>query len=303
MDEVEDTAVEPVETVGQRLRAAREAQGLSVEDIAATTRIPTRHLESLETSDWDALPAPTYSMGFAKSYAAAVGLDRAEIADQLRGEMGGLRPVYQQPELFEPADPKRAMPKGLVLGALAALVVVALLLTWLSNRDLADNSAQSADNAAAGPVTAAPIAPAPVVITANETAWIDVRDGQTILKQGELAAGQSFEVPANAIAPTLSTAKPESLRISIGTADAPPVGAPGTKVEGVSLKADDLMKGPPPAAAPAAAAPPPVASPAPAPRSAPTRRSQPRTTTPAKPAPAAISPAASPPPPTTNTAG
>ncbi|MEO7503692.1 MAG: RodZ domain-containing protein [Sphingomicrobium sp.] len=293
MDEDEVSAVE---TVGQRLRAAREAQGLTVEEIAATTRIPTRHLESLEASDWAALPAPTYSMGFAKNYAAAVGLDKAEIAEQLRGEMGGVRPAQQPPpELFEPADPKRTMPKGLVLGALAGLILVALLLTWLSNRDLADNSPQPADNVAA-PAAAAPIAPPPVVITASEAAWVDIRDGQTILKQGELAAGQSFEVPATAIAPTLSTAKPEALRISIGTADAPPIGTAGNKVDNVSLKSADLMKGPPPAAAAPA-----VTAPAPAPAATrPTPRPVARRT---KPAPAKTPAAATPPATTTPPAG
>ncbi len=302
MDEEEVSAVE---TVGQRLRAAREAQGLTLEEIASTTRIPTRHLESLEASDWDALPAPTYSIGFAKNYAAAVGLDRAEIAEQLRGEMGGLRPALQPPpELFEPADPKRTMPKGLVLGALAALILVALLLTWLSNRDLSDNSPQPADNAAAAPVTATPVATPLVVITASEAAWVDIRDGQTILKQGELAAGQSFEIPANANAPTLSTAKPEALRISIGTADAPPIGAAGTKVDNVSLKAADLMKGPQPAATPAASPPPPVARPEPRP-SRPHRTTL-RATTPTRtptPNPATVGPTPSPPPPVGNTTG
>src|SRR5438105_3469498 len=57
-----------VPTVGERLRAAREEKGLSLEDIAAQTRIPRRHLESIETAEWDALPAPTYTTGFAKSY-------------------------------------------------------------------------------------------------------------------------------------------------------------------------------------------------------------------------------------------
>ena len=73
---VEDEGL-PV-SVGERLRGAREAAGLSLEDIATSTRIPTRHLESLETSDFSRLPAPTYTIGFAKSYAAAVGLDRAD---------------------------------------------------------------------------------------------------------------------------------------------------------------------------------------------------------------------------------
>src|ERR1700757_5262696 len=78
-------------TVGERLRTAREEKGLSLEDIAAQTRIPRRHLESLERGEWESLPAPTYTTGFAKSYASAVGLDRTEIGDQLRAEMGGQR--------------------------------------------------------------------------------------------------------------------------------------------------------------------------------------------------------------------
>ena len=49
MDEIEETHLP---SVGEQLRAAREQKGLSLEDIAAQTRIPRRHLESLEESDW-----------------------------------------------------------------------------------------------------------------------------------------------------------------------------------------------------------------------------------------------------------
>src|SRR5689334_6960588 len=119
-----------VPTVGERLKAAREEKGLSLEDLAAQTRIPQRHLESLETSDWDKLPAPTYTTGFAKSYATAVGLDRAEISEQLRAEMGGTRPMTPMAEVFEPADPARTMPKSLVFGAVAAVVLLIVVMTW-----------------------------------------------------------------------------------------------------------------------------------------------------------------------------
>ena len=81
MEEFEET-VAP--SAGEQLRAAREAKGMSLEDIASQTRITRRHLESLEQSNWEALPAPTYTIGFAKSYATAVGLDRTEIGNQLR---------------------------------------------------------------------------------------------------------------------------------------------------------------------------------------------------------------------------
>src|SRR4029450_14114732 len=96
----EEEAVEVV-TVGQRLKEAREAKGISIEDIAAQTRIPTRHLASLEASEWDKLPPATYSIGCAKNFASAVGLDRNEIGEQLRAEMGGARQTFANPEVYE----------------------------------------------------------------------------------------------------------------------------------------------------------------------------------------------------------
>ncbi|MBA3512258.1 helix-turn-helix domain-containing protein [Sphingomonas sp.] len=265
IDEPAGDLPEPeVASAGQRLRAAREEKGLTLEDVAAQTRIPRRHLESLENSDWERLPAPTYTTGFAKSYASAVGLDRVEIAEQLRVEMGGVRPISQSSEVFEPADPGRSMPKWLVLGAIAIVLVLVLVMSWLNERSFqqADQPGdeQPATAAAPQPGQPAPAAPAtvaqgPVVLTANEQVWIQVKDGQTTLKEGLLEPGQSFEVPA-AAAPVLMTGKPEALRISVGTADAPPVGPAATTVRNVSLKAADLMRGPAattPTAAPPAA--------------------------------------------------
>ncbi|MDQ3075277.1 MAG: helix-turn-helix domain-containing protein [Pseudomonadota bacterium] len=257
---VDDEPIGSTDTVGQRLRAAREAKGLSIEDVASSTRIPTRHLQSLEDSEWNKLPAATYSVGFAKNYAAAVGLDRTEIADQLRTEMGSELPAHYTTvtnDSFEPVDGNRSMPKGIVIGALVALVAVALLLTWLGRRELRGNDtvAEAPLDSAVLMTTPEPAAQGPVVITANEPVWIEVRDGATILKQGELAAGQSFEVPATAAAPVLTTAKPEALRISVGTGDAPAVGPAGTRVANVSLLGPALLRGPNAAAAPGALAP------------------------------------------------
>src|SRR4029453_6191217 len=105
-------------SVGDRLKSAREAKKLSLEDIADQTRIPLRHLQNLEGGDWSPLPPPTYTIGFAKSYASAVGLDRTEIGEDLRAEMGGQRFDTSNPEVFEPADPARTMPKWLFFAAL-----------------------------------------------------------------------------------------------------------------------------------------------------------------------------------------
>lgn len=263
IDAPADEYVEPQpSTVGTELRLAREEKGLSLEDIAAQTRIPRRHLESLENSDWERLPAPTYTTGFAKSYASAVGLDRTLIAERLRDEMGGVRPAHTTSEVFEPADPARTMPKWLVFGAIAAVLLLVLVMSWLNERAILGSdeptnepaaAAAAAPQQAAPTTAAAPVAQGPVVITANEQVWLQVKDGATTLKEGLMEAGQSFEVPATAQAPVLTTGKPEAIRISVGTADAPPVGPAATTVRNVSLRAADLMRAP--AAAPSLPAP------------------------------------------------
>ena len=266
---------EVVITAGDRLRAAREALGFSLDDVATTTRIPTRHLTSLETGDFSKLPAPTYSIGFAKSYAGAVGLDRNEIGEQLRAELGGTRLAPHQTEQFEPMDPARSMPRWLIFAAIAAIIAVALAASWLNSRSLNAPDNVVAEEAAApdpGAAAAPPVAQGagPVVITADQQAWIQVKDGTTLLKEGVLEPGQSFEVPPTATAPVLTTAKAEALRISVGTATAPQVGPAATRVSNISLLGPALLRGP--ASAPPVTAAPPAAAPASRPPPRPAQR-------------------------------
>lgn len=264
----EDLVESDVPTVGERLRAAREEKGLSLEDIAAQTRIPQRHLESIESADWDKLPAPTYTIGFAKSYASAVGLDRAEVGDQLREEMGGQRFATSQSEVIEAADPARTMPKWLVIAAVVGVILLILLMSWLNRRSI-EGDEQPANVVASAPTPANPAsqpppAPAaaaqgPVVLTAVAPAWIQVTDQGKSLFQGELQPGQTYAVPQTATAPLLKAGKPEALKVTVGNAVAPPVGTAGKVASNVSLKPADLMRGgaqpaatPPAPAAPAA---------------------------------------------------
>ena len=237
-------------TVGARLKAARTKKKLSLEDVASQTRIPVRHLESVEQSAWDRLPAPTYTIGFAKAYAGAIGMDRAEIGDQIREELGGHRYAVISPEVFEPADPARSMPKWLVIGAIAAVIALVLLMSWLNERSLEDSEEPVANVTAAAPAAPppaplpSPSAQGPVVLTAVAPAWIQVTDQGKSLFSGELAAGQTFTVPPNATAPLLKAGKPEALRVNVGTAVAPAVGPAGKVASNVSLLPADLMRGP-----------------------------------------------------------
>jgi cytoskeletal protein RodZ len=253
----EELVESDVPTVGERLRAAREEKGLSLEDIAAQTRIPQRHLESIESAEWDKLPAPTYTIGFAKSYASAVGLDRTEIGDQLREEMGGQRFASSPSEVIEAADPARTMPKWLVISAVVAVLFIVLVMSWLNRRSLDQSGQPPAAPVAAAPASQTPApaaaqqsapapAPAPqgpVVLSATAPAWIQVTDQGKTLFEGELQPGQSYTVPPAATAPLLKAGKPEALKVTVGSVIAPPVGPAGKVASNVSLKPADLVRG------------------------------------------------------------
>ena len=65
----------PTRTVGARLREAREKRGISLRQIANTTRISVMSLEALERSDLSRLPGGIFTRAFIRAYAQEVGLD------------------------------------------------------------------------------------------------------------------------------------------------------------------------------------------------------------------------------------
>lgn len=247
------------QSVGERLRVAREAKKLSLDDVARQTRIPVRHLEHIEREEWDALPAITYSVGFARSYANVVDLDGAQIGAEVRQQLGGIRPGNMAAApYYEPADPARVPPRSIAIAAavIAVLLVIGYLV-WRSGAVGEDSPADvaitqadepaAANQAASGPARPAATAPppsnGPVVLTATEDVWlrIDQAGGGAPLYMGTLKGGQSYEVPAGAQSPRIRTARANVLRVSIGGAQVPPLGPPETTISNVSLTAADLL--------------------------------------------------------------
>ncbi|MBI2912795.1 MAG: helix-turn-helix domain-containing protein [Chloroflexi bacterium] len=65
--------------LGETLRRARLAKGVTIEDAERVTRIPRKYLEALEQENFGILPAPVYARGFLRSYSGYLGLDPAEL--------------------------------------------------------------------------------------------------------------------------------------------------------------------------------------------------------------------------------
>ncbi|HEY0626957.1 MAG TPA: helix-turn-helix domain-containing protein [Allosphingosinicella sp.] len=247
-----DVSEGSVSSIGDRLRAAREAKKLSLDDLAAQTRIPIRHLKHIEDEEWDALPAPTYTVGFARSYANAVGLNGNEIGAELRDQIGAARPVYEPPQsYYEPADPARVPPKSLAL--IAGAIALALILGYVIWRSVTvgGEDVDAVEQAAAPqqqvvapqPQQPQPVnATGPVILTATDEIWLRIYEGGTgaNLFQGVMQAGQRYEVPATAQQPQIRTGRPQALRVTVGSTEIPPLGAPETTIDDVSLRAADL---------------------------------------------------------------
>ena len=75
------------ESLGFRLKSAREASGVSLRDIAAKTKISVSALEALERNDFSRLPGGIFSRAFVRSYAIAVGLDPETTVQEFLDEM------------------------------------------------------------------------------------------------------------------------------------------------------------------------------------------------------------------------
>jgi cytoskeleton protein RodZ len=64
--------------IGQELKAAREAMGLSLEEVEQATKIRRKYLQALENEQFDLLPGAVYAKAFLKNYARFLNLDVEE---------------------------------------------------------------------------------------------------------------------------------------------------------------------------------------------------------------------------------
>jgi DNA-binding XRE family transcriptional regulator/Na+-transporting methylmalonyl-CoA/oxaloacetate decarboxylase gamma subunit len=261
--------------VGQRLRAAREAQGMSMADLAQRTRVTQRFLEAIEDDRLDLLPSSTYASGFARAMARAVGLDQAEVGRDIRAAIAGGGGPVRTHHIEEIADPARGPSRGLVVVTLGiALALVVLGVLYFATGVIRGNgeSAPSTTQAVAAAPAAAPrAAPSPtprgeVVLTATDEVWMRVYDGagQT-LYLGTMKPGERFTVPAGAQSPQINVGRPDKLAITVDGTAVAALGDGKRAIKDVSLTPEALRARGPARAEPLVS---PSASPTPAPATA-----------------------------------
>ena len=235
------------QSVGERLRVARTAAGMDLQDVASKTRVPMRHLDAIERSEYAGLPSLTYAIGFARAYARAVGIDEKAIAHDLRGELDRTRavPVHMSAP-YEPADPARVPSRLLAYTALGVLVLVlAAYLVWRSawwDSAVDVSTVAPVPELATAPASPAPIADGPVVLTATAPVWLRVYDrARVTLFEREMIAGETYAVPADADQPMILTGRPEALTVTIGGEPVAALGRAEASIRDLGISAAALQ--------------------------------------------------------------
>lgn len=123
-------------SLGQDLKKQRESRGISLEDMASSTKIVGRYLEALENDRFAVLPGGFFIKGIIRAYAEFVGLDAKEVLARY-AEAGVFdepaKPhTHPSPAGTEPAPKNRLIAWGLV-GA-GVLLVIVLAVLWRPRR-------------------------------------------------------------------------------------------------------------------------------------------------------------------------
>jgi cytoskeletal protein RodZ len=111
-----------VESLGDKLRAARENKGYSYEHVGRETNIARRYLEALETEDFAKFPGEPYLLGFLRNYGEYLGLEVDELLSLYKAIKIQEQPVPVEQLLRSPPG----FPKFLAV-LLIALPVLAFL--------------------------------------------------------------------------------------------------------------------------------------------------------------------------------
>src|SRR5438552_17381688 len=113
---------------GTSFKRAREAKGISLDQIASETRISTRFLLAIEREEFHLLPGGIFNRGFVRAYAEKIGLDpnqavaNYERLTEIREPAAGSTETPQSSKIG-----RRLYP--LAVGGLALLILIFYALT------------------------------------------------------------------------------------------------------------------------------------------------------------------------------
>lgn len=162
-------------SLGELLRKARVAQGLTVEQIATELRIEAQHLAALEDDKLERIGIPVFVKGYLRQYGQRLGVDTRELL-ALYAKQTKIEEVQIQPSPTIHLRDERQITVWVVALLILAVIVAALAVWWTSGAPFDFSFSTGAVTPAAAPAAAvsapaaAPRAPAPAPVVAAPAA-------------------------------------------------------------------------------------------------------------------------------------
>lgn len=153
--------------LGERFRAAREARGLTLSDVAEQIRIRSVYLAAIEEENWPAIGAPVYVRGFLRTYARFLGLDAEEAVGAFNQQAAGATaeaPAEAEAVAARSSEPRRLLPFIWIASVVAVLLIAYVAFNAFSPREPA---AQTAPTVALPSTTAGALPPDATAATAS----------------------------------------------------------------------------------------------------------------------------------------
>lgn len=139
---------------GATLRKAREAAGLSADDLARSLRLRLQVIQAMDADDYDKLPAPTFVHGYLRHYADAVGLSAEDLIAAYRLHSGEkLSRIV--PEFSNPTQARSNDSPVKAASWFIGLIMVMLVIAWWQSPNIYSDE-DTAIEAPAGEQSAAP---------------------------------------------------------------------------------------------------------------------------------------------------
>ena len=189
--------------IGAQLRAAREAQGLSLTNLSRRTRVPEKALAAIERNDTSALPPPPFSRGFVRTYAQELDLDPNLLVRDYFAQFPELPPATAPPKTEIVDASWQPQPRWIGLGtAFAILVVVVAAAVVLGRRS--ENSTGPEPVGTSGETPRAPTTAA----TPTEVKTAGTPERSDAVQPGAAAAPAVASQPSGRLNVVLSTSRP-----------------------------------------------------------------------------------------------
>lgn len=193
------------ESLGEKLRKAREERDISISEVAEQTRISALYLEAIENDDYRPLPGGIFNKGFVKSFAKYVGVDEGEALQEYSrisasqeaqepDRLGKYKPEVLTDDRYGPSLLPTIIFAVIILGLLAWGIM--LLVNYLQGSGTAVPS-QPAD--AAQNANTANATPAPTALPPTDEIKLKIATGAEDVSVSATVDGNgsSVLVPAN----------------------------------------------------------------------------------------------------------